>query len=551
MTTINTINNYKSQNCILSTTKELSGAENTLYFNPSFLIPHEWVNTITNNSGRAEYLAIFLLSDIVGWIRTYRTNKKVKYSGNVPYILYGSLCTQYEYFQDKLNASKERLRKAFVLLEKLNCLRRETKNILTEDGKYINKVLIHINEDFFNSCFRDSELDIRAKTSGNKATLKGGSTSLETHAQNQGYLLRNKNLKNKDRSMKSIFENKFLEKERNEEEGEGVELQNINHSNDSQEKKEDNTHPITKNSTHSDTNPSLASKVKAIFCREPKGLKDFYPLGEEDCYLLKKTSGRDFTLNAMNEILLDMSKRLTNPTFYSKKGFIAYMSKAFIYEKRDAVVTSNENFKIKANITNSEKESEIQEKYLTELEYSLQVSPEWHLKKKLASVFERSKAYKLLTSYKSIDVRGGEAKIYLSYYVELSPADHDLILSQIQATHQDLGDVGQNNRIDRVLIEMPDALTGNRISNPMTSNPIRTGAWGAIRTIFVNYFGDKGDGLDSSWLSRLEATFDETTKSLKLKAPSEFYKDYVSQHFLPELTRATSQSGFKLISIEC
>lgn len=549
MTKIDTINNYRSQNCILPATKDSSDVGNNLFFNPSFLVPHEWVNTIANNSGKADYLAIFLLSDIIGWVRTYRTNKKVKYSGNAPYLLDGSLCTQYEYFQDKLNASKERLRKAFVLLEKLNCLKRETKNILTKEGKYINKVLIHINEDFFNSCFRDAELDIRASHNSKSSTSKQKTTPLKTHAQNQGYLLRNNNLKNKDRSMKSNFENKFLEEEGLKEAEKIDEVDKLYEAN--KINSNNNATSSANNTTSPDSNPSLASRVKSIFYGEAKQLKDFYPLSEEDCIELQRSSRRDFTLNAMNEIVLDMSKRLTKPTFYSKKGFLAYMSKAFVYEKRDAVAISNENFKIKANITNSEREVETQEKYLTELEYSLQVSPEWHLKKKLAAVLERSKAYKLLTSYKSIDVREGEAKIYLNNHVELTQTEYDLILSQIQATHELLGEGGQNNQIDRVSIEMPDRLPSSRASKPETGLASRVGAWGTIRTIFANYFGDKGDGLDSSWLSRLEATFDETTKSLRLKAPSEFYKDYVSQHFLPELTSATSQSGFKLISIEC
>jgi hypothetical protein len=74
------------------------------------------------------------------------------------------------------------------------------------------------------------------------------------------------------------------------------------------------------------------------------------------------------------------------------------MSQAFRYEKRDAVKISNTSFRIRANLDEGEQTIQKQEKYLTELEYSLQVSPEWHLKKKLASVLERSKSYKLLTS---------------------------------------------------------------------------------------------------------------------------------------------------------
>ena len=87
--------------------------------------------------------------------------------------------------------------------------------------------------------------------------------------------------------------------------------------------------------------------------KEPKDLKHHYPLTKDDCYLLQSLSGRDFSLNAMNEILLDMSKRLDN-RFCSKAQFIAYFGKCLRFEMRDAVKTGNDNFRIKANILEDE-----------------------------------------------------------------------------------------------------------------------------------------------------------------------------------------------------
>lgn len=82
--------------------------------------------------------------------------------------------------------------------------------------------------------------------------------------------------------------------------------------------------------------------------KEPQDLAYHYPLNQEDCTKLQNKSGRSFTLNVMNEILLDMSKRVDR-VFNSKAQFIAYFGKCLIYEKRDAVQTSNDNFYIKAN----------------------------------------------------------------------------------------------------------------------------------------------------------------------------------------------------------
>jgi hypothetical protein len=87
--------------------------------------------------------------------------------------------------------------------------------------------------------------------------------------------------------------------------------------------------------------------------KEPQSLSHHYPLIKEDCTKLQSLSGRDFSLNTMNQILLDMSKRLDN-RFCSKAQFMAYFGKCLRFEMRDAVKTGNDNFRIKANIYQEE-----------------------------------------------------------------------------------------------------------------------------------------------------------------------------------------------------
>lgn len=87
--------------------------------------------------------------------------------------------------------------------------------------------------------------------------------------------------------------------------------------------------------------------------KKPQDLKHHYPLTKEDGGKLQILSGRDFSLNAMNEILLDMSKRLDN-LFCSKAQFMAYFGKCLRFELRDAVKTGNDNFRIKANVHREE-----------------------------------------------------------------------------------------------------------------------------------------------------------------------------------------------------
>jgi hypothetical protein len=103
--------------------------------------------------------------------------------------------------------------------------------------------------------------------------------------------------------------------------------------------------------------PTIAQAKARIYrfnqYKEPQDLKYHYPLTKEDSDKLQSLSGRDFTLNAMNEILLSMSKRRDN-SFCSKAQFMAYFGKCLKYEMRDAIKTGNDNFRIKANIPKEE-----------------------------------------------------------------------------------------------------------------------------------------------------------------------------------------------------
>jgi hypothetical protein len=102
------------------------------------------------------------------------------------------------------------------------------------------------------------------------------------------------------------------------------------------------------------TNDELKARVYRFNqYKEPQNLKHHYPLTKKDGGKLQSLSRRNFSLNAMNEILLDMSKRLDNQ-FCSKAQFLAYFGKCLRFEMRDAVKTCNDNFRIKTNLHKEE-----------------------------------------------------------------------------------------------------------------------------------------------------------------------------------------------------
>jgi hypothetical protein len=333
-----------------------------------------------------------------------------------------------------------------------------------------------------------------------------------------------------NRSMKSNFkENSFLE------DGVGGKTE----SNDNQTPLSKPQQPIP-----SSVEPRSAHEGAGRYV-EDKDLHSFYPLTSQDASQLRANSGRDFSLNAMNEILLDMSKRLTDRFFQSKKSFLSYMSKVFANEKRNACLINNDNFKIRSNRTDAEVTIDHQEAFLSKIEYSLQVSPEWHLKKKLCSVLEREKAYNLLKNYKDCRLEGDTFKVTLSKHCALTDRDRSIILSQVKATHEriDLAtDTG--TAVARLEIIMP---LESQSLKPTSASPadqnmgksragvysqsLGLGIWSTIRQAIINYHGESGEALDQSWFSRLESEVDEQNKTIKLKAPNSFFKDWISNHY--------------------
>jgi hypothetical protein len=259
-------------------------------------------------------------------------------------------------------------------------------------------------------------------------------------------------------------------------------------------------------------------------------------LTDEMCSLIRTKSGKNYTDKAIREIAkaVSRSKKGSKAFFYHIKGFIAYLSKILFYEKRDPVKIDSINYYITANQTNEEQIIRKQEKYLTDIEYSLQVSTEWHLKKKLAATLERSKAYNVLTSYKSLNIKENRAIIQLNRFIELSEIDKDIILQQIQATHEKMDDNENYQQVEFLELVMPDksVLSNTTDAYQLEQNfPKREGIWGKIRESFAKSFASGGDNLDKAWTSHLRAEIDNNNKTINLFAPTAFISDWINSNY--------------------
>jgi len=507
---------------------------NTKYCQPSNLVPHFWFYKIVDKQGNPDLTSIMILSEILGWFRCL-SKPHIYDSTNqsLPELVNGKLAISYDFLANKLNFQKERIRRKLVSLETLGFLSREIENIALEDGSRINQLFISLDQDFFQSCFRSPEHDIRV---GNDEFIETGNTDFEPSPLLGGDLISNKNIKNKNRSMKSNFNlNNSEEKELEMAQAKATEEQV-------------STEKVA-------TEEGRASKAKK---KEAKKLKDFYPLTEDDCSLLQSKSGRSFSLKAMNEILQDMSKKLLTPEFWSKKGFLAYMSKAFTYEMRDELKISNINFKIRNNYT----ELDRQEKFLSEIESCLQVTPEWHLKKKLAAVLERSTAYNFLLNYKYSERVGGTFKFYLANEVNIGTMDKQVILNQVKANQERVGrgDDGVIEYIENVEFVFdnkwkPDhgkTNSTNRETDYLAEIAIeaerqKTPNWLEVRKSFITEVCTKEEGinLDKYWLSKLTAKEDKEEKKIILDS-NNFVKDWVKSNYLFKLELIAKVIGYEI-----
>ncbi|MEM0143854.1 MAG: DnaA N-terminal domain-containing protein, partial [Candidatus Parvarchaeum sp.] len=471
------------------------------------IISNDWYKKFTNNRGRPDLSLISVLSEIVYWYRP----KKVKdnQTGNVTYVnkfLGDAWQTSYEHFEKKFGFSREKLRRIFVKLEQMGICAREFRNVKLRGQTYNNRLFIHLSSQFLDSC-TDNKKFAELKTHENYVkpefpAPKRGEGSPHFRGD---HLIDNKN---------NIFKNRSVECKSN----------------------------FYKNSFEKEES---IKKVIRFNRNEIKELKDFYPLNKDDCCKLQSLSGREFSLNSMNEILLDMSKRLTNRYFKNKKAFLNYMGKVFSYEKRDAVKINNDNFKIRNNQTIEEIEAEEREKYLANIELSKEISFQWQLKKKLASSLEAATAYKLLKAFEAIDINNRICNLHLSKYLELTAMEEKIILQEIQAIYNrfDFGDE-RLGHIESLKIIMPAKMATTLIDqNRMEKTSLPAGTWGRVRQGLVEAYGE---ATDRNWFSKLTANVNEESKEIKLKAPTSFVKDWIETNYLDVIKRLVNNEQFKV-----
>lgn len=460
-------------------------------FKPGNVIVHDWYRQFCLEDGNPDLVAITILGDIIAWYR----NGINDYLGELaPKFDNKSLSVSYNYFEKKFGFREDRTRRALIRLEEQSVLTRTVKNVVLSSGQRINRLLITLAAGFFESCFFDPKVNITGRREKKKSPL--------LHHCNDQISIKTIFIKNRSTASESNFcQNSFAGEK-----------------------------PIQTTFLFPVTGFSLAS---------------FYPLSQPDTAKLKQLCGREFSGNAINEILLNMSKRLTDRLFKSKKAFMNYMAKALTYEKRDAVKTSNETFRIRANISKDEIIKHRQETFLNKIEESTDTSLGVQLSRKLASILSPDLAYDFLLAAKfPVYVTGKSFEINLQKSIDLSEVQYGLILEQVQSVYGSF--ISSLEFI--VKNPAPPTLSVSSTTSSVSNNApeMFPRVWGRIRTGLIKTCGE---GIDRNWFSKLKVNVNEQQKEIKLTAPNLFIRDWIQQNYQNLLEKFCNRENYRLTEV--
>ncbi len=531
------------------------------------LINKEQLNTIiTNKDGSPDYLAINIYFDTLrSWY-----NPKIGYTkdGNLYHInklKTPGIFLNYTRLAEIHGCSKETVRQKIVKLEHLGLAHRSFQHKETSTTKSYNGLIAYVWKDttyFYNPMGIDSKQvpELTAQTNHEYIEKRYGVSFGSLAPQNKRI--------STGGGIQAWLDTKELNNQISKDIRSNVHAHESNFSQNTQEiKQEENTEPQivelpkepvkpTKLKTRpaNERKKRTNSECKARIYhfnqyKEPQDLKYHYPLTKEDASRLQSLSGRDFSLNAMNEILLDMSKRRDN-RFCSKAQFLAYFGKCLRFEMRDAIKTDNDNFYIKANHTEEklavvEKEKQVQQ-YLAEVEQMAitNVCPENQLKARIANVLEPLKAYALLSNIKDFVVLGGIVKIYLRADCQLNEFETGLVLSQVKSIYSS----GEVN------IESVEYLVENACRQINGQNELWTKETPIMPTLQQGIWGDiccklietSGVHVYNNWFSNLTPVIDEQNKTIELKAPNSFVKQWIETNYRDTIQETLKKLEFDL-----
>lgn len=299
-----------------------------------------------------------------------------------------------------------------------------------------------------------------------------------------------------------------------------------------------------------------------------KNLVEHYPLSQEDCYELQKRSGKAYNLNAMNEILLDMSRKpeLQWHSFVSKAKFMAYMTKTYQEEGRDVDKANSSTFKIMKRRPQAEIEEIVtlnqREKYLNQVENSgIHARCDYtQFRARIAGQFPINLAYTLLTSMIGVKRQESVLKLTMHKQVPLSQHYKQLLLKHATGVGEYAGvselefvGIASNSHIAPELSRNCESQTAEISQSTVVPNLVQReklqlpeGNWGKVCSVFISQ-QEHGESHYQNWLAGLEVTEDIEVGIIQLRTTSDMVRDRIEQTYLPFLSKVAGRFGIKEI----
>lgn len=467
------------------------------------IIPNWWYKEIRAAGNKADLVAITILSELYF---LYRKTNGAEFNDGYPY------------FERKFDFTRSQLKDAIIRLADADLVKRTFRTVVINGRNFPNELHLQINlprllqlkSKYVSSrSISDSDNDTGDGNSANNAEdeffspkVRGNSVSYSVETSAEHISNRKISIRKNRSNESSFFKNSFR---------------------------------------------------KVV--QEDFTLASFYPLTQPDIELLLTKSNTKFTEIAINEILLKLSNKYSSHRFPNKRAFISYMTKVLRYEMRDALKISGTDFKLNCN---RDKQADEQEAYLTQIENSRNTSRFAQLKRKLAAVLSRELAFNLLKELRSTgELVNNNFILNTNKSVKLSSYQQDLILSQVQAVYGSDVQSFSINVVDSTFVKKAqsgaNSLQNNHIVGFTDSVVLEESKsptiWSNVRSRLIDYFGVNGQDLDRAWFSKIEANIDNDNKTLNLKDPSSFVKDWITERYGHLLERFCQQDQYSLVLV--
>lgn len=357
------------------------------------IIPNWWYSKILTTGGKADTIAIALLSEL--WF-LYRSTSQEQHQKD------------YNYFGNKFNLSQFQTREAFIRLEYLGLMSRSIGSIVVQGRRLANTlfVTLHVNkllsmapsQSEQNINDNDSHGDISSKPWVNNSTR----IASDIYNPNLNEIVSEKETRSNSHNEPMVHFNELKLVSSLSEFSEAGVSNFIEIASDNSNSNIDKRISIKKTRSNSanfnlselelaSNSSELSLGTNFTITSFAKKLSDFYPLSQCDADLLQIKSGRDFDLNFINRLMLRLADKYPDRRFNNKKSVLSYMSKLLTHELRQAAMVNNINFKFK-----SSEDLSATEYYLRTIEVSTDNDLASQLRRKIAAVFPQQLALELL-----------------------------------------------------------------------------------------------------------------------------------------------------------